>query len=115
MTRKERLRAVINGEITAELVEDCKVELAKIEAKETERKATPTENQLENEEVAKQILALFTVEDGPALMANEIAEEFPQMTRQRITAICTNLIREGRLKSKKIKVKGKGERVGYYI
>ena len=32
MTRRHRLEAVINGEITEELIESCKRELEKIEA-----------------------------------------------------------------------------------
>jgi hypothetical protein len=52
--------------------------------------------------------------EGP-VQIDELAE-LVQCTfaRQRLTAICTNLIREGRIRSCDVKTK-KGKRKGYYV
>ena len=114
MTRKERLRAVIDGNISEELVADCQRELEKLEAKEAERKATPTENQLANKLIENSIVDLLSHE--APLTIEQINEEVGRTyTRQKLTAICTNLVRRGILESEKIKVKGKGERVAYRL
>ncbi len=112
MTRRQRLEAVINGEITEELIESCKVELEKLNAQGAG--AELTENQKKNAEIGELILTLLA--DGSHLQIEAIMAELQtSMSRQKVTAICTNLIREGRLKSEDVKVSGKGKRKAYYI
>lgn len=113
MTRRQRLEAVINGEITEELVESCKAELEKLNAQGAGAKE-PTENQKENAQIGEVILQILS--DGSHLQIEGLMAQLQtQMSRQKITAICTNLIREGRLKSEDVKVSGKGKRKAYYI
>lgn len=112
MTRRQRLEAVINGEITEELVESCREELEKLNAQGAG--AEPTENQRKNAEIGEIILQIL--EDGSHLQIEAIMAELQtSMSRQKVTAICTNLIREGRLKSEDVKVSGKGKRKAYYV
>ena len=109
MTRRQRLEAVINGEITEELIESCKNELAKMDV---EKELTP--NQRENERVGELILELLR--DGSHKQVDLLMAELgTKMARQRITAICTELIRDGKLKSEDVSVSGKGKRKAYYI
>lgn len=113
MTRRQRLEAVINGNITPELIEECKEELKKLDvasAKANERAKT-SKNYLENKEVEQDILGILGEEP---LRVEEISEALGlEMTRQRLTAICTNLVKEGLVESVDVKVKGKGLRKAY--
>ena len=113
MTRRERLEAVIRGEITEELIADCKIELEKLNAHSAavNEKAKTTKNYIENKEYEKLILEVLS--DDPK-MIDEIAELTGiEVSRQRLTAICTNLVREGHIRAVEVKVKNKGKRRAY--
>ena len=115
MTRRQRLEAVIRGEITEELIEDCKVELAKLDERSARanEEAKETLNYKENKEFGERVVEVLTEEP---IQIDELAERIGWMlSRQRLTAICTNLIREGRIRSCDVKVKNKGKRKAYYI
>ena len=114
MTRRERLEMVIRGEITEELVEDCKRELEKLDAKLGEVKAKERPTYEENKEYEKRICKVLNELDRP-VQIDELSE-LVQCTfaRQRLTAICTNLVRRGEIGVVDIKTK-KGKRKGYYI
>ena len=112
MTRRERLEMVIKGEINEELIVDCKKELEKLDAHRTH--ARENANGQENREMEEKIVDVLARVEGP-VQIDELAE-LVQCTfaRQRLTAICTNLIREGRIYSCDVKTK-KGKRKAYYI
>lgn len=113
MTRRQRLEAVINGEITEELIESCRVELEKLNERGGRSKEELTPSQEENERVGRKVCEILENEEGP-LQIEEIREMVaPEFTRQRMTAVCTNLIREGRIRGVELKVSGKGKRRGY--
>lgn len=113
MTRRQRLEAVINGKITEELIADCKRELEKLNLHNEEVKMSG--NYVENKEMEEHICEVLRGADAP-MQVTELASEIGStFERQRLTAICTNLIREGRIKSCDIKVKNKGKRKAYYI
>ena len=112
MTRRERLEMVIAGIITDELIEDCKKELEKLDAHRTH--ARENANVQENKEYEERICAALREASEP-VQVDELAELIgATFARQRLTAICTNLIREGRIKSVDVKTK-KWKRKGYYI
>ena len=69
MTRRERLEMVIAGNITEELVEECKVELEKLNASNASRK--PTERQVVNGQIAETILGFLT--DEPVMVDTIVA------------------------------------------
>ena len=109
MTRRQRLEAVVEGNITPELIESCREELKKLDAEKV-----PTQNQVENEKIGELILEILG--DGSHLQIEAIMAELQVgLSRQKVSAICTNLIREGRLKSEDVSVSGKGKRKAYYI
>ena len=118
MTRKERLEAVINGNITEELIEECKVELEKLKAQcaRTLARSKETELYKENRAYGDRVCELLQDNPGqPYTVADIMTEVAPELTRQRFTAICTSLVREGRIQATEMKVKGKGVRRGYYV
>lgn len=115
MTRRERLIAVINGAITQELIDDCRRELKKLDERSAQAlaKSKETMNYKENKVYEEQICDLLGAEP---MQVSEIAEALgADISRQRLTAICTNLVREGRISVMDIKVKGKGTRRAYHI
>ena len=112
MTRRERLELVIKGEINEELIEDCKRELEKLDVHRTH--ARENQNYNENKEVEEHICAALLQASEP-VQVDEWGELIGcTVARQRLTAICTNLIREGRIRSCDVKTK-KGKRKAYYI
>ncbi|MBP3908132.1 MAG: hypothetical protein J6D33_04330 [Turicibacter sp.] len=115
MTRRQRLEAVIAGNITEELIEDCKVELAKLDERSARanEEAKTSANYVENKRYEELICEVLS--EKP-IQIDELGELIGStLTRQRLTAICTNLIREGRIKSCDVKVKNKGKRKAYYM
>lgn len=113
MTRRERLEAVINGNITAELIEECKVELEKMDAANAKRSEKQTAHQIENAKVAEDILAILTSE--PKFVDEVIEKLDGEFTRQRVSGILTNLVKDGKVISEDVKVKGKGKRKAYTL
>ena len=114
MTRRQRLEMVIRGELNEELIADCKLELAKLDAKLGEVKAKERPTYAENKEFEGRILEVLAGENEP-VQIDRLAELVGcTFARQRLTAICTNLIREGKIKSVDVKTK-KGTRKGYYL
>ena len=104
MTRRERLEMIIRGEINDELIEECKRELEKLDAHRTH--ARENANAQENKEYEERICAALRGMSEP-VQIDELAELVGcTFARQRLTAICTNLIREGRIHSCDIKFAG---------
>ena len=115
MTRRERLEMVIRGEITEELISECKVELEKLNERSGAalQRSRETETYKRNKELEELVLKALSEEPT---QVEELMEKLNWMeSRQKLTGLCTNLIRDGRVKSVDVKVKGKGKRKGYYI
>ena len=123
MTRRERLEMVIAKNITDELVEECKAELVKLDARNAERAEKVTPHQEENKALEEKILAVLAESDEPMQVDPIVEAVTPTATdlgieglkRQRVTGICTNLIKSGKVKSEDVKVKGKGKRKAYSL
>lgn len=117
MTRKERLEAVIGGRITKELVEDCKRELKKLNAESAraKEKAMDSDRVRENNVVAKAIIDYLKEVGTPTLVDELRLEVGNGLSRQKITSICTNLVRDEAIFVTDIKIKGKGYRRAYYV
>ena len=118
MTRRERLEMVIRGEINEELIEECKVELEKLKAQGAKvlKRSKETELYKENRAYGDRVVELLQKAPGQTYtIADVMTEVAPGLTRQRMTAICTSLVREGRIKITEVKIKGKGNRKAYYV
>lgn len=111
MTRRERLEMVIANNITEELIEECKVELEKLNASNASRK--PTAHQVENVKIGEDILTILT--DEPKFVEDVLAGLDGELTRQRVSGILTNLVKDGKVHSEDVKVKGKGKRKAYTL
>ena len=117
MTRRERLEAVINGEITEELINECREELKKLNEQSVaaNQKAKETKQYKENKVYGERVYEFLKGLEEPVQIGEILAEVAPELTRQRMTAICTNLVREGRIRAVEVKVKGKGKRRAYIV
>ena len=115
MTRRERLELIIRGELNEQLIEECKLELKKLDERSaaTLRKAREKDSYKENKLYEERICEILGEEP---MQIGEIGEKLgADISRQRLTAICTNLVREGRISVMDIKVKGKGTRRAYHV
>ena len=117
MTRRERLEMIIRGEITPELIEDCKRELEKLNERGAAALAKSKESAQykENKVYEEQVYEFLKGLEEPVQVGEILTNVAPGLTRQRMTAICTNLVREGRINVVEVSVKGKGKRKAYYV
>jgi len=116
MTRRERLEMVIANTITDELIEECKAELEKMNAANTKRREKEDPRKAENAELMKKIVAILSEATEP-MQIDSIVEalETEGLTRQRISSLCTLLVKDEKIIAEDVKVKGKGKRKAYSI
>lgn len=112
MTNREFLNAIINGEITDEVVAMAKAEIEKLDARNEKRRITMTKEQVANEGVKAQIVEF--IGDKIAVVASEIAQGVGVST-QKVSALCKQLVDEDKLTVADVKVKGKGSVKGYTV
>lgn len=115
MTKRERIEAVINGNITEEVIEGFKAELVKMDESLEKAKNRKNPHKEANEAIKEQIVEfLNTCEES--MLIDPIVESIGEgVTRQRVSTLCTQLISEGKLIAEDVKVKGKGKRKAYRI
>lgn len=112
MTNREFLNAIINGEVTDEVVAMAKAEIKKLDARNEKRRTTMTKEQVANEGVKAQIVEF--IGDKTAVVASEIAQGVGVST-QKVSALCKQLVDEGKLTVADVKVKSKGSVKGYAV
>lgn len=110
MTNREFLAAVINGTISANEIDFAKAEIAKLDVRNDKRRNTQTKEQKANEAVKADIVAALS----KPMVASEIATTLGIST-QKVSALCKQLVDEGKLVVSDLKVKGKGSVKQYRI
>lgn len=108
MTNREMLTAIVNGEITEEVVEKAKAEIEKLDARNAARKDKPSKTQKENEPIIKAISELLTEEP---MLASAIAEKL-EISVSKASSLVKKV--DG-VKVTEVKVKGKGKRNAYSL
>lgn len=103
MTNREFLIAITTASVSDELKEFATAELAKLDAKNEKRRNTPSKEQIANEALKNTILDLLAVPH----LASELATACGVST-QKVSALCGQLVKEGRATVADFKVKGKG-------
>lgn len=112
MTTREFLTTIISmPDISDELKEYAKGELKKLDKRNAARAAKPTKAQKENEPVKEEIVKFLT-EKGGFHTASEVMEAC-EISVQKASALCRQLVEEGTLKVKEIKVPKKGKQKAY--
>ena len=104
MTEREFLNLVINGNINEDVKAYATEGIAKLDAKNEKRKNTPTKEQLANEGLKSNILELLA---NSPMVASEVGASLGVST-QKASALCTLLVKEGKVAVADLKVKNKG-------
>ena len=112
MTNREAYNAVINGEITDKVIEHFTAELAKLDARNKARSSKPSKTQLENEPIKAHLLEILAVKP---MTASEIHEVDADLSTQKISSLCRQLVEVGKLTVTEIKVPKKGKQKQYTI
>ena len=110
ITMRQFFEAVINGDITPAMVEKAKAEIAKLDATNAKRAEKAKAKSAENAPL-KNTIYEFLVENGlktTAEIANGIGESSPKTS-----AMCRQMVEEGRLSVHDVTVKGKGKQKAY--
>lgn len=108
MTNREMFEAIVNGNITDEVVAKAHDEIAKLDARNAKRKNTPSKKAIENAPIIEAIKGVLGEEP---LTASEIAEKV-EISTQKASALLKQV--EG-VKVTDVKVKGKGTRKAYSL
>lgn len=106
MTNREFLTAVINGTVSANEIDFAKAEIAKLDARNDKRRNTLSKEQEAN--VERKALIVEVLKNSPRpLLASVIAAD-TSLSTQRVSALCKQLVDEGKIKVADVKIKGKG-------
>lgn len=110
ITMRQFFEAIINGDITPAMVEKAKAEIAKLDATNAKRAEKAKAKSAENAPL-KNTIYEFLVEHGlmtTAEIANGVGESSPKTS-----AMCRQMVEEGRLSVHDVTVKGKGKQKAY--
>lgn len=113
ITMRQFLTAIVEGNITPAMVEKAKAEIAKLDATNAKRAEKAKEKAKEYEPLKTAIFE-FLVANGTKTTA-EIAKgvEVLEGSSPKASAMCRQMVEEGRLTSSEVKVKGKGTQKAY--
>lgn len=112
MTNREAYNAVINGEITDKVIEHFTAELAKLDARNKARSSKPSKTQLENEPIKAHLLEILAVKP---MTASEIHEVDTDLSTQKISSLCRQLVEAGKLAVEDVKIPKKGKQKQYHL
>ena len=118
MTKREFLNeviAVIDGtsEVNVlELKEFAKAEIVKLDERNANRSSKPTKTQIENEPIKEKILEVLST--GEKMVASAIAERV-EISTQKASALCRQLVESQKLKVEEVKIPKKGKQKAYSI
>lgn len=118
MTKREFLNeviAVIDGtsEVDVlELKEFAKAEIVKLDERNANRSAKPTKAQIENKSIKEKILEVLSTEER--MVASVIAEKV-EISTQKASALCRQLVESNKLKVEEVKIPRKGKQKAYSI
>ena len=113
MTKREMMEMVIAGNITDEVIEMAKAEIVKMDTKNEKRRETASKKAQENAPIKDAIAEFLKGQDEP-ITASAIGAEV-EISVQKASALCRQMVEDGKIKSTEVKVKGKGKQKGYFI
>ena len=113
ITMRQFLTAVVEGNITPAMVEKAKAEIAKLDATNAKRAEKAKAKQVEYEPLKTAIFD-FLVANGTKTTA-EIAKSVQVLegSAPKASAMCRQMVDEGRLTASEVAVKGKGTQKAY--
>ena len=112
MTNREFYSAIISNQITEEVILHAQTEIANLDRKNEKRRNTLSKEQIANEELKQSIVS--AIADRKEVTASVLATEL-NLSTQKVSALCRQLVESGVLSTSNIKVKGKGSVKGYSL
>lgn len=106
MTNREFLNAVIALSASEEITEHAKAMIASIDKRNAARTSKPSKTQLENAPIKEAILGVIA-EMNAEVSASELHERL-NISVQKASSLCRQLVEEGKLSKGERKEKGKG-------
>lgn len=114
MTKREFLQAVVNSEgVAVDVKSFAEEEIVKLDLRNAMRSSKPTKAQIENEPIKNKILELL-IETKEKYSASSIAEKL-EISTQKASALCRQLVDSGRLQVEEIKIPKKGKQKAYFV
>lgn len=115
MTKREFLNAVIAETQNADLASFAVSELEKLDARNAKRSEKPSKTQIANEPIKAKIAEyLGRTDEHDFATASEIATEL-EISTQKASALCRQMVSDGLLNVEDVKVKGKGTQKAYAL
>lgn len=106
MTNREFLNAVIALSTSEEITEHAKAMIASLDKRNAARTSKPSKTQLENAPIKEEILGVIA-EMNAEVSASELHERL-NISVQKASSLCRQLVEEGKLSKGERKEKGKG-------
>ena len=111
MTNRQGFTAIVNGQITYEVIKWAEGEIAKLDKKNAKRKAAEGEIKAENKPIADAILSALA---NGSMLSADLAKVIEQTT-QKTNGVAGEMCKLGMLVKSKVKVKNKGEQTAYSL
>ncbi len=112
MTKREFLNAVIEANVNDELSAFAVAEIEKLDKRNQAKSSKPSKTAIANEPIKEAIVATLTEKGG--LTASEIGVAL-EITTQKASALCRQLVENGKLTATEVKVPKKGKVKAYAI
>lgn len=113
ITMRQFFEAVVNGNITPSMVEKAKAEIAKLDATNAKRAEKAKAKQVENEPLKTAIYHFLLVNGMKTTAEIAAGVEVLGGSSPKASAMCRQMVDEGRLTPHEVKVKGKGAQKAY--
>lgn len=111
-TVRDFLNAVIAGTVDDEAIDFAKSELAKLDARNAKRAATPSKTALANAPIKDAIFNYIKSNNGA--VCADIASACG-VTVQKASALCVQMVKEGHLTAEEVKIPKKGKVKAYSV
>ena len=114
MTNREFLNTIATAEnLPDEIKAFATAEIAKMDKRNAKRSSKPSKTAIANEPIKAAILEVLATAEVP-MTAAALATEVEQTTNK-VSALCVQLRKEGKVAVSEVKVKGKGKVNGYTL
>ena len=113
MTNREFYTAIAQGAMNDELIAFAQEAIVKMDERNAKRSSKPSKTAVENEPIKAQIVEFIT-KRNEFCIAGAIAEAL-EISTQKASALCRQLVADGKLVEKEVKVPKQGKRKAYGI
>lgn len=112
MTNREFFNAIISANVNKEVTAHAIDELEKLDARNAKRSSKPSKTQLANESIKAHLLEILAVKP---MTASEIHEVDADLSTQKISSLCRQLVEAGKLAVEEVKIPKKGKQKQYSL